>query len=208
MMVRVKICGITNIEDALAAIDYGADALGFVFFPESPRYVSPETAREITSFLPALVTTVGVFVNEEQQKIREVMQFAGIDVLQLHGTESPDFCTTWHRVIRALRVKDFTDLKPLEACRRVSAFLLDTYSPWQFGGTGQIFNWDIAVEAKRFGKIILSGGLNPDNIEKAIRRVKPFAVDVSSGIEEKKGKKDLTKMRLFIERAKGSLKNL
>jgi phosphoribosylanthranilate isomerase len=203
-MVRVKICGITNIEDALAAIDYGADALGFIFFPESPRYVSPETAREITSFLPALVTTVGVFVNEKQQKIREVMQFAGMDVLQLHGNESPDFCTTWHRVIRALRVKDFTDLKPLEACRRVSAFLLDTYSPGQFGGTGQIFNWDIAVEAKRFGNIILSGGLNPDNIEKAIMRVKPFAVDVSSSIEEKKGKKDLKKMRLFIERAKGA----
>ena len=201
---RVKICGITNIEDALAAVDYGADALGFVFFPGSPRYVSPETAREIISLLPALVTTVGVFVDEEQQKIKEVMQFAGINVLQLHGSESPDFCSIWHRVIRALRVKDFTDLKPLEAFRNVSAFLLDTFSPGQFGGTGQIFNWDIALEAKRFGNIILSGGLNPDNIEKAIKRVKPYAVDVSSGIEEKKGKKDLKKMRLFIERAKAA----
>jgi phosphoribosylanthranilate isomerase len=201
---RVKICGITNIEDALAAVDYGADALGFVFFPGSPRYISPETAREITSSLPALVTTVGVFVNEAQQKIREVMQLTGMDVLQLHGSETPDFCKIWHRVIRAHRVKDFTDLKPLEECSSVSAFLLDTFSKGQFGGTGQIFNWDIAVEAKRYGNIILSGGLNPDNIEKAVRRVMPYAVDVSSGIEEKKGKKDLKKMRLFINRAKAA----
>ncbi len=204
-MVRVKICGITNIEDALAAVDYGADALGFIFFPESPRYVSPETAREISSLLPPLVTTVGVFVNETEQKMKEVMRYSGMNVLQLHGDEAPAVCSVWHRVIRALRVKDFTDLKPLEAWSSVSAFLLDTYSPGQFGGTGQIFNWDIALEAKRFGNIILSGGLNPDNIEKAIRRVMPHAVDVSSGIEEKKGKKDLKKMKLFIERAKGAL---
>ncbi len=201
-MIRVKICGLTNIEDASAAVDYGADALGFVFFPESPRYVSPETVREITSLLPPLVTTVGVFVNETEQKMREVMQYSGINVLQLHGEEAPAACAVWHRVIRALRVKDFTDLKPLEGWSKVSAFLLDTYSPGQFGGTGQIFNWDIALEAKRYGHIILSGGLNPDNIEMAVRRVMPYAVDVSSGIEEKKGKKDLKKMRLFIERAK------
>src|SRR5208282_4931553 len=201
-MVRVKICGITNIEDALAAVDYGADALGFIFFPESPRYVSPETAREIISFLPPFVTTVGVFVNETEQKMREIMQHTGMNVLQLHGEESPALCVAWHRVIRALRVKDFIDLKPLEACSKVSAFLLDTYSPGQFGGTGQIFNWDIAVEAKRFGRIILSGGLNPDNVEKAVKLVRPYAVDVSSGVEEKKGKKDLQKMRLFIERAR------
>ncbi|HKN19744.1 MAG TPA: phosphoribosylanthranilate isomerase [Dissulfurispiraceae bacterium] len=202
-MVRVKICGITNIEDASAAVDYGADALGFIFFPESPRYVSPETALEITSFLPPFVTAVGVFVNEAEQKMREIMQYSGMNVLQLHGEEPSAMCAAWHRVIRTLRIKDFTDLTPLEDCRRVAAFLLDAYSPGQFGGTGQIFNWDIAVEAKRFGNIILSGGLNPDNIDKAIRRVMPYAVDVSSGIEEKKGKKDLKKMRLFIERAKG-----
>ncbi len=207
-MVCVKICGITNIEDALAAVDYGADALGFIFFKGSPRYVSPETAREITSFLPPFVATVGVFVNETEQKMREVLQYSGMDVLQLHGEEAPAVCAAWHRVIRSLRIKDFTDLKPLEACSKVSAFLLDSYSPGQFGGTGQIFNWEIAVEAKRFGKIILSGGLNADNVENAIRRVKPYAVDVSSGIEEKKGKKDLKKMRLFIERAKGPLKGL
>jgi len=191
------------MEDALAAVDYGADALGFVFFPGSPRYVSPETAREITSFLQPFVTTVGVFVNEDEQRIKDIMTFSGIDVLQLHGDETPEMCGVWHRVVRALRVKDLIDLKPLASCR-VSAFLLDTYSSEQFGGTGQIFNWDIAIEAKRFGNIILSGGLNPDNVEKAIKWVKPYGVDVSSGVEAEKGKKDLKKMRLFIERAKGA----
>jgi phosphoribosylanthranilate isomerase len=200
-MVKVKICGITNIEDALAAVDYGADALGFVFYHKSPRYVTPEKAREIIGQMPPFIPTVGVFVNETPEKIKEIIKFSGIDILQLHGDEPPDACYIWHRVIRALRVRDFADLKPLGVCR-VSAFLLDTYSAESYGGTGQIFNWDIAVEAKRFGRIILSGGLNPDNIEKAVRYVRPYAVDVSSGIEEEKGKKDLKKMREFIELAK------
>lgn len=200
-MVRIKICGITNIEDALAAVDYGADALGFVFFEKSPRAVSPEKVKEIVSLLPPFVATVGVFVNEDGAKVKGIMEYAGVTILQLHGDEPPQACAGWPRVIKAIRVKDLTDLKPLEACR-AAAFLLDTYSPEQFGGTGQTFNWDIAVEAKRYGKIILSGGLNPENIETAIRRVRPYAVDVSSGIEERKGKKDLKKMRAFIERAR------
>lgn len=200
-MVRIKICGITNIEDALAAVDYGADALGFVFFDKSPRAVTPDTAKEIVSLLPPFVATVGVFVNEPGARIEETMGYTGVNIVQLHGDEPPEACSSWPRVIKALRVRDFTDLKPLEAYR-ATAFLLDTYSPEQFGGTGQTFNWDIAVEAKRYGKIILSGGLTPDNIEKALRRVRPYAVDVSSGIEERKGKKDLKKMRAFIETAK------
>lgn len=203
-MTRIKICGITNIEDALAAVDYGVDALGFVFFEKSPRYITPEKAKEIVSYLPPFITTIGVFVNEETEKIKEIMEFAGINVLQLHGDEQPDSCRTWHRVIKAFRVRDFTDLKPLEKYR-CSALLLDAYSPESFGGTGQMFNWDIAVEAKRFGRIVLSGGLNPDNIEKAIRWVRPYAVDVSSGVEEEKGKKDLKKMKAFIETAKAAL---
>ncbi len=206
-MIRVKICGITNVEDALSAVDYGADALGFVFFEKSPRYITPDKAREIISHLPPFITTVGVFVNEEAARIKEIMGIAGVNILQLHGDEKPDACNICHRAIKALRVKNFTDLKPLENYR-CSAFLLDTYSPDSFGGTGQIFNWDIAVEAKRFGRIILSGGLNPDNIEKAVMYVRPYAVDVSSGIEEDKGKKDLKKMRTFIEKAKKTFARL
>ncbi|MBI3592927.1 MAG: phosphoribosylanthranilate isomerase [Nitrospirae bacterium] len=203
-MMRIKICGITNLEDALAAVDYGANALGFVFVQQSPRFILPDKAKEIISYLPPFVTTVGVFVNEVPGKIREIMEFSGVDVLQLHGDEPPDACTIWHRVVKAFRVRDFTDLKLLEAYR-VSAFLLDTYSPESFGGTGQTFNWDIAVEARRFGRIILSGGLTPDNIEKAVNRVRPYAVDVSSGVESDRGKKDLKKMKAFIEKAKDAL---
>lgn len=203
-MTKVKICGITNMEDALAAVNYGADALGFVFYYKSPRYVTPERAREIIAQLPPFVSTVGVFANETHEKMKEILEFSGIDILQLHGDEPPDTCYIWHRVIRALRVRDFSDLKLLEACK-VSAFLLDTYSAESYGGTGQTFDWDIAIEAKRFGRIILSGGLNPDNVEKAVRYVRPYAIDVSSGIEEEKGKKDLKKMKEFIERAKNAL---
>ncbi|HMK56232.1 MAG TPA: phosphoribosylanthranilate isomerase [Dissulfurispiraceae bacterium] len=199
---KIKICGITNLEDALAAVDYGADALGFVFYQKSPRYVSSEKAREIASQLPPFVSTVGLFVNEDPAKIKDIMESARLHVLQLHGDEGPSACSIWMPVIKAFRVKDFVDLKPLEQYRGVSAFLIDTYAPSAYGGTGQIFNWDIAVEAKRFGHIILAGGLTPDNIEKAIKWVRPYAVDVSSGVEADKGKKDLKKMREFIEKAK------
>jgi len=198
---KIKICGITNLEDALASIEYGADALGFVFFPKSPRYITPEKAGEITAQLPPFITTVGVFVNEEPAKIKEIMASARLHVLQLHGDETPDSCSTWSPVVKAFRVKDFVDLKPLEHYKGVSAYLIDTFAPSSYGGTGQIFNWDIAVEAKKFGNIILSGGLTPENIEKAVRWVKPYAVDVSSGVEADKGKKDLKKVKEFIERA-------
>ncbi|MFN3480457.1 MAG: phosphoribosylanthranilate isomerase [Thermodesulfovibrionales bacterium] len=201
MKVKVKICGITNLEDALAAVDYGADALGFVFYKGSPRYISVEAAKEIIKQLPPLITTVGVFVDETPERIEEVLRHVPVDIAQLHGHEPPESCLLSRRVIKAIRVKELSDLEPLKKYR-VSAFLLDTYTPESLGGTGQIFNWDIAVAAKQFGNIILAGGLNPENIERAIRWVRPYAVDVSSGIEEEKGKKDLKKMRLFIERAK------
>lgn len=200
-MVRVKICGITNLEDALAAVNYGADALGFVFYKGSPRYISTEAAREIIKQLPPLITTVGVFVDETPEMIEETLRHVPVDIAQLHGHEPPESCLLSRRVIKAIRVKELSDLEPLKKYR-ASAFLLDTYTPESLGGTGQIFNWDIAVAAKQFGNIILAGGLNPENIERAIRWVRPYAVDVSSGIEEEKGKKDLKKMRLFIERAK------
>jgi phosphoribosylanthranilate isomerase len=200
----VKICGITNFEDALTAANYGADALGFIFYKNSPRYIEPEKAKEIIGYLPPFITTVGVFVNEEPTVIRNIMEFAGINILQLHGDELPETCKIWHRVIKAFRVIQLIDLKPLEKYR-TSAILVDTYSPDTYGGTGLTFNWDIAVEAKRYGQVILSGGLHPDNIERAIRWVKPYAVDVSSGVEKYKGKKDLVKLRDFIVRAKSSL---
>ena len=200
-MTRVKICGITNLEDARLAVEYGADALGFVFYEGSPRHVFPETVREIISHLPPFVTTVGVFVNAPPQEIREVMDLAGLDVVQLHGDEPQEECSLFPRVIKAFRVRELSDIERLKGYS-VSAYLLDAYDPEVPGGTGQTFNWDIAVEAKKYGPIILAGGLTPENVADAVSRVRPYAVDVSSGVEAQKGKKDHEKMRLFIERVK------
>ena len=204
-MARVKICGITNFEDAKAAIVYGADALGFVFYPKSPRAVTPETAKAIISSLPPFITVVGVFVDKDRGKLEKIASFAGLNIIQLHGSEPPKDCHAGRKVIKAIRVKDMSDLEPLNRYKAVSAFLLDTYSPDSIGGTGQIFNWEIAVEAKKFGRIILAGGLNPENVEDAINQVQPYGVDVSSGVEgPTKGEKDHKKLRLFIERAKNA----
>ena len=200
-MVKVKICGITNVDDALAASDLGVDAVGFVFYRESPRRVSPDQAKEIIRRLPPFVTTVGVFVDMPPGEVEAIMRHASLDVAQLHGHELPEACELARRVIKAIRVKELSDLEPLKHYR-VSAFLLDTYTQEFFGGTGQIFNWDIALDAKQYGKIIVAGGLNPDNVAKAVQWVRPYGVDVSSGVEERKGKKDHRKMGLFIERAK------
>ena len=202
-MIKIKICGLTNLDDASAAIDFGADALGFVFFKKSPRNISPEKAAAIIAKLPVFTTTVGVFVNEPRQTIQEIIEETGIDVIQLHGDEPPESCRLQRRVIKGIRVKSLESLEPLKSYQDlVSAFLLDTFAPHMPGGTGQVFNWDIAIEAKNFGRIILAGGLTPENISEAIRRVNPYAVDVSSGVELEKGKKDHQKMRLFIEKAR------
>ncbi|MEK7271712.1 MAG: phosphoribosylanthranilate isomerase [Nitrospirota bacterium] len=201
-MGRVKICGITNIEDAVAAAEYGADAIGFVFQPKSPRAITPETAKNIVSALPPFITTIGVFVNESKREIERIIRYVGLNIVQLHGNEPPDACQLNKKVIKAIRVKDLTDLEPLKRYN-VSAFLLDTYSPHTMGGTGQIFNWDIAVEAKKFGRIILAGGLNHENIEEAIKWVRPYGIDVATGVESnKKGEKDHKKLKLFIEKAR------
>jgi phosphoribosylanthranilate isomerase len=202
LMVRIKICGITNLEDALAAVEYGADALGFVFQPKSPRAVTPELAKTIVSALPPFITTVGVFVDTSKEEIEKIVSHVGLNIIQLHGSEPPDACQMSRKVIKAIRVRDLTALEPLKSYT-VSAFLLDTYSPHTMGGTGQIFNWDIAVEAKKFGRIILAGGLNPENVEEAIRWVQPYGIDVATGVEgNEKGKKDHRKLRLFIEKAR------
>lgn len=207
-MVRVKICGITSLDDAAVAVDSGADALGFVFFKGSPRYVTPEHAFSIIRELPAFVTVVGVFVDEEPREIERIASEACLDVIQFHGDEQPEACRMARRMLKAIRVKSIDSLEPLKHFRdKVSAFLLDAYSPDALGGTGLKFNWDIAVEAKQFGRIILAGGLTPDNIQQAVRHVRPYGVDVSSGVERDKGRKDHEKVKIFIERAKTALDN-
>jgi len=206
MCVKVKICGITNLEDALKAVEYGADALGFVFYKGSPRYIDPLKASEIIRALPPFISAVGVFVNEDPLEILRISTLTGIDTIQLHGDERPESIVYPKKIIKAIRVRELNDLAPLEgflsASSKVHAFLLDTYTPEAYGGTGQIFNWDIASEAKKYGRIILAGGLNPDNIEKAIRWVHPYGVDVSGGVEKEKGIKDHKKLKAFIEIAK------
>jgi phosphoribosylanthranilate isomerase len=204
-MTQIKICGITNSDDAFAAISYGADALGFVLYPESPRAITPEEAKKIISSLPPFATTVGVFVDKPKEELEALIDLTGIDIVQLHGTEQPGYCNFHRKVIKAVRVKELSDLELLTHYKNVSAFLLDTYSQDVIGGSGQIFNWEIAVVAKKLGRIILAGGLTPENIEEAIKLVQPYAVDVSSGVEgEKKGRKDHKKLKLFIERARNA----
>lgn len=204
MQVKVKICGITNPDDARAAVDFGADALGFVFFAGSPRCVSPEVAAAIIGKLPPFTATIGVFVNEEPKQVEKTITATGIDVVQFHGEEPPEMCAISRRLIKAIRIKSLESLDPLKHYKNiVSAFLLDTFTPDLFGGTGRIFNWDVATYAKQFGNIILAGGLTPENVADAVRHVRPYAVDVSSGVESEKGKKDHKKMKAFIEKAKG-----
>ena len=199
MTVWIKICGITNEEDGLAAAQLGADALGFVFAP-SPRRISPKKARQIIKALPPLVQAVGVFVDEDPGKVSSVAEMCGLDILQFHGSESADYCDSFdQRVIKAIRLRNRQDLKSLaEYDGVVQALLLDTYLPDKLGGTGMIFNWEWAVEAEKYGRIILAGGLNPENVAAAISIVKPYGVDASSGLEQSPGVKDHEKITQFI----------
>jgi phosphoribosylanthranilate isomerase len=202
MTVRIKICGITNKEDALAAAHFGADALGFVF-ATSPRKVSAESARNIIKALPLFVTTVGVFVDEDPERVSSIASLCGLDILQLHGSESVDYCSRFdRRVIKAVRMQSRDELKNLSKyVDAVDGLLLDTYVPDKLGGTGITFDWKLAAEAKRYGRIILAGGLNPENVAAAISVVKPYAVDASSGLERSPGVKDHKKMARFIKEA-------
>ncbi len=201
-MVRAKICGITNRDDALCAIDNGADALGFIFYEKSLRYIAPEKAGEIVFDLPPFVTPVGVFVNASEREIDIAVKLAGLRAIQLHGDEPPEACLG-HAVpvIRALRVGRDFDVQIMRSYL-VNTFLLDTERAGSYGGTGKTFDWIKAVEAKGYGRIILSGGLNPDNVQEAIERVGPYAVDTSSGVEAEPGKKDHKKVRDFLARVK------
>ena len=205
MSVRVKICGITRVEDALAAVDAGADALGFMFYEASPRCVTPRQALEMLRELPTFVARVGVFVNPAADKVRAAIAETGIDTLQFHGEETPAFCRQFGlRVIKAFRVQDAESLKPL-ADFRSEAWLLDSFVEGKRGGTGAVFNWDLAAQAvKQGGRVILAGGLTPENAGDAVRRVRPYALDVSSGVELAPGKKDAAKVRAFIAAAKSA----
>lgn len=204
-MIRIKICGITNLEDALLAADLGADAVGFIFYPGSPRAVDAETVKSITDKLPLFLTRVGVFVDENPVEIRRVADYCHLDLAQLHGNESPAFASNpGINVIKSFRLKGAEDLDVLPEYSASSyAFLLDTYHPDKMGGTGQTFNWDWARAAKKAGRpIILSGGLTPENVAEAIRQAEPDAVDISSGVEASPGKKDPYKLARFIEAAR------
>ena len=200
-MLKVKVCGITNLKDALLSVKYGADALGFVF-AQSPRKISPEVARDIILELPPFIFKVGVFVNSPLDEVKEIKSFCGLDLVQLHGDEEPDYCSSlapW--VIKAFQVKDESILSILPQYR-VKAYLLDTYSESRRGGTGKVFNWEIAHRAKDLGWVILAGGLTPDNVSEAILKADPYAVDVSSGVESQPGRKDPLKLSSFLHRVK------
>ncbi|MDP2942258.1 MAG: phosphoribosylanthranilate isomerase [Candidatus Omnitrophota bacterium] len=201
-MVKLKICGITNLEDASAACSYGADALGFVF-AKSPRRVNPQTVKAIIKKLPPFIVTVGVFVNEERGKVRKIAADCGLDCLQFHGDETHGYCDYFkdkYKIIKAIRVRSIDSLSDLKKYN-VDAFLLDSYVRGRSGGTGVKFNWDLAVKAKRHGKpVILAGGIGIGNVEDAVKTVRPYAVDVSSAIEKAPGKKDHNLMKAFIER--------
>ena len=197
-MIKIKICGITNLEDALYATECGADSLGFNFYKKSPRYIEPQKAAEIISQLPPLIMPVGIFVNEHEDRIREIQQLACIPTVQFHGDESPEFCQRFgSHVIKAFQVRDKESLKAM-AHYRVGAFLLDSYREGMRGGTGEAFDWHLAVVAKTFGKIILAGGLTPENVTEAVKLVQPYAVDVAGGVEKEKGIKDQAKVKKFI----------
>jgi len=200
----VKICGITNYDDASVAVELGAAALGFIF-ADSPRQITPQKAREIISAIPPFVKTVGVFVNEGSAVIRKVIHDCGLDLVQLHGDESPDLCSELlPYAIKAIRIKDESSLRTSQAYRgKVRALMLDTYSKDKAGGTGKTFDWQLAIKIKKLGvPIILGGGLGPSNIDGAISTVRPYAVDVNSGVEERPGKKSPALMKDLMEKVR------
>lgn len=199
--VRVKICGVTRLEDALAAVRLGADAIGLNFWPRSKRFIAPEAAREIVRRLPPLISTVGVFVDPTREEVLRAVEASGVGVVQLHGDEPPALCAALpFPVVKAIRVRDAASLAALDTYP-AAGFLLDSATPG-YGGSGQAFDWSLAAAAAAARPVILAGGLEPGNVAEAVRVVRPFAVDVASGVEASPGVKDLERMRRFIEAAK------
>jgi phosphoribosylanthranilate isomerase len=204
MRVAVKICGIAALEDALAAVEAGADALGFMCWPGSPRRVDLRRAGEIVRRLPPFVARVGVFVDQDETFIREAVAACGFDTLQFHGSESPEFCRRFAplAVIKGFRLRGAESLDGL-AAYATNAWLLDTYVPGQMGGTGARFDWDLAVRAAARGvPVVVAGGLTPENVGDAIRQTRPYGVDVASGVEDRPGHKNAAKVRAFVAAAR------
>lgn len=199
MSLKIKICGITNVADGLAATEAGADMIGLMFYERSPRHISLATAVEISRALPPFIVKVGVFVNPNEDVVMRAIGDCGVSLLQFHGEETPEFCTQFGVMsMKAFRVRDAESLADLPKYE-TDAWLLDAFSPDAHGGTGAKFNWDLATEAKLMGRpIFLAGGLTPENVGAAVRQVQPFGVDVSSGVESAPGKKDHAKVRAFV----------
>ena len=201
-MTLVKICGITNIEDALGAVQSGADAIGFNFYPKSPRFIEPEQAALILEELPDSLMKVGVFVDLSAEAVREVCQIVGLDYLQFHGDETPYFCEQFATPYwKAFRLRDEKTLALMEKYQPY-AYLVDAYQPGVLGGTGQLADWDLAREAGRLGRLALAGGINPENVTEALAAVEPWCIDVCSGVELEPGKKDHRAMEELIEAVK------
>jgi phosphoribosylanthranilate isomerase len=199
MRTRVKICGITNADDAQDAVNAGADALGFNFYQKSPRYLTVAKATEITKKISLFVMRVGVFVNAPKEQVAEAIHECRLEMLQFHGEEQPEFCTQFGLIsMKAFRILDAGSLEELKRYK-TDAYLLDAWAPDEHGGTGKTFNWELAKEAQKLGRpIFLAGGLTPENVAAAVRKVRQFGVDVSSGVESYPGKKDPAKVRAFI----------
>lgn len=201
-MSAIKICGIKRIDDALAAAEFGVNAIGFNFYRKSKRYITPEMAKKIIDEIPPFICVVGVFVNEEIETVRHIYDYCGIDVIQLHGDESPDYCEKLQkRIIKAFRLKDESDIEKINLYN-VNGVLVDSFKEGEYGGTGIEFNENIIKRIRDRKKLILAGGLRVDNVEEAILKIKPYGIDVCSGVEVEPGIKDKEKMRLFVERAR------
>ena len=200
-MTQIKICGITKLEDALATVEEGVEALGFIFYPTSPRYISPVEARKIIRQLPSFVSTIGVFVNASIDSIKEVSQFCGVRFVQLHGDETPEYCREFspHKIIKVISLNSEEDLEKLSlySCR---AFLADTRTETLYGGTGKQGNLDLIEKASQKYPLILSGGLSVNNISLALKTVFPMAVDINSGVEILPGIKDNFKIRQIVKK--------
>jgi len=202
-MTKIKICGITNLNDALTAVNLGADALGFVFYPQSPRFISPDKAKKIRQKIPPFTLCIGVFVNARKGEVLQIARECHLDALQFHGNESPEYCSSFsaYKVIKSFALKTRSDLKSITHYN-IHAILIDAYDPAHYGGTGKKADWELARQAKKFGPLILAGGLTETNVQEAIKVVSPYGVDVSSSMEKRPGVKDTVKLRRFVEMVK------